>query len=387
MISPLQQANHFIHRCAVNMDELQSLAHKVVEVIDHTTSGDTFSSENFNTLALELADAQRRTNPVLDAYWKQTARHPWTHWRQIPPLPVNAFKHYDITAIPPKARTCVFHSSGTTGQKRSCHWHHEESLRVYRHALKAWFARHLLNKEDSSPKPEWLMFSLTPLPTEAPHSSLVFMLNAVIEQWGAPNSRFLGYTNKNNDWMLDTGVAVSLLEKTVQQGTPVILLGTAFNFVHLLDELIRLNKVVPLPSGSRLMETGGYKGRSRSIPVDELHQALSKHLGIPRNHVVREYGMCELSSQAYDRIAGTPPAEPTRFVFPPWVKTRIISPETGMDCQPGEPGLLCIYDLANIWSVMAVQTADLAIGDENGFELLGRASSAEPRGCSLMVKE
>jgi hypothetical protein len=34
--------------------------------------------------------------------------------------------------------------------------------------------------------------------------------------------------------------------------------------------------------------------------------------------------------------------------------------------------------------VMAIQTEDLALRRGDGFELIGRAELAEPRGCSLM---
>jgi len=85
-----------------------------------------------------------------------------------------------------------------------------------------------------------------------------------------------------------------------------------------------------------------------------------------------------LSSQAYDSDAGI-------FRFPPWVRTQIISPETGAVAVAGETGLLRVFDPANIHSVMAIQTEDLAVSREDGFELLGRTESAEPRGCSLMA--
>ena len=50
----------------------------------------------------------------------------------------------------------------------------------------------------------------------------------------------------------------------------------------------------------------------------------------------------------------------------------------------GETGLLQVFDLANVWSVLAIQTEDLVVRRGDGFELLGRAAQAEPRGCSLM---
>jgi hypothetical protein len=73
------------------------------------------------------------------------------------------------------------------------------------------------------------------------------------------------------------------------------------------------------------------------------------------------------------------------FHFPPWARAQVISPETGREVADGETGLIRIFDLANVYSVMAVQTEDLGIRRGDGFELLGRAVLAEPRGCSLMA--
>jgi hypothetical protein len=46
--------------------------------------------------------------------------------------------------------------------------------------------------------------------------------------------------------------------------------------------------------------------------------------------------------------------------------------------------LLQVFDLANAFSVLAIQTEDLAVRRGAGFELIGRAERAEARGCSLM---
>jgi hypothetical protein len=106
--------------------------------------------------------------------------------------------------------------------------------------------------------------------------------------------------------------------------------------------------------------------------------------------------MSELSSQAYDAGIRHSPAlsklrndgrsfDARHFHFPPWVRAQIISPETGREVGEGETGLVRVFDLANVFSAMAIQTEDLAIRRGGGFELLGRAALAEPRGCSLMA--
>ena len=77
-------------------------------------------------------------------------------------------------------------------------------------------------------------------------------------------------------------------------------------------------------------------------------------------------------------------AEVRIFKFPPWARVQIISPETGREVADGETGIIRVFDLANVFSVAAIQTEDLGIRRGNGFELIGRAQMAEPRGCSLM---
>jgi hypothetical protein len=209
-------------------------------------------------------------------------------------------------------------------------------------------------------------------PEEAPNSSLVHMFKSVRQRFGGPESAFVGRTNADQSWSIDMARALSVLESD----QPVGVLGTAFSFVHLLDHLEECGARLSLPSGSRVMETGGYKGRSREVPKSKLRAMISKFFGVPESDIVTEYGMSELSSQAYEQGAV--------FHFPPWARARVVSSETGAEVGEGETGLLQVFDLANIWSVMAVQTEDLAVRRGTGFELLGRAAKSEPRGCSLM---
>ena len=187
----------------------------------------------------------------------------------------------------------------------------------------------------------------------------------------------------------------------------MIVLGTAFGFVHVLDSLAARGVRLQLPAGSRALETGGYKGRSRSLPQAELHALMTQHLGIPAAHIICEYGMSELSSQAYDRVARQGRGEERGerdegrgarrtgrgegdggighcFHFPPWARVRVVSPESGVEVGEGETGLLRVFDLANVYSVMAIQTEDIGVRRGDGFELVGRAARGEPRGCSLM---
>lgn len=139
------------------------------------------------------------------------------------------------------------------------------------------------------------------------------------------------------------------------------------------------------------MDTGGFKGRSREIPRNELYRLYEQVLGIPQNWCVNEYGMAELSSQFYDGVVGSPyfaTQNQQRIHKPPhWTRTRVLDPESLEEVGDGETGLLCHYDLANRGSVIAVLTEDLGIKIGDGFLLLGRATGGELRGCSVLIDE
>jgi hypothetical protein len=236
---------------------------------------------------------------------------------------------------------------------------------------------------------------LTPPPSQAPHSSLVHMFETIRRAGGRDGSAFIGEVARDGAWTLDAKAALERLRGASGSGQPLLMLGTAFSFVHLLDYLAEQDLHFELPPGSCAVETGGYKGRSRSMLKAALHALISQRLSIPPAQIVCEYGMCELSSQAYDRTVGRTPIthygsritdHASRiFRFPPWARVQIISPETGCEVGEGEAGLIRVFDLANVYSVMAIQTEDLGIRHGDGFTLAGRAVLSEPRGCSLMA--
>jgi hypothetical protein len=194
---------------------------------------------------------------------------------------------------------------------------------------------------------------------------------------------FAGRLAADGAWSVDEVAAERMVREAEAAQMPLAVLGTAFSFVNWLDELAAKGVRHTLPAGSRVMETGGYKGRSRSLPRAELHALIAERLGVPAAGIVCEYGMSELSSQAYATTGAVP--ERRTFHFPPWARAQVISPETGTPVGEGETGLLRMLDLANVFSVAAIQTEDLAVRRGDGFELLGRAAQAEPRGCSLLA--
>ncbi|MFM8359726.1 MAG: acyl-protein synthetase [Verrucomicrobiota bacterium] len=352
------------------------------------------AERQFEQLALALHRFQAHHNPVVQALDRVRGMDPedLTSWEQIPALPAVAFKDHRVSCLAETETPTVFHSSGTTTARPGRHFHSPASLAVYEASLRPWFEHHLLDDRDAPigggpPGPlDGLGFIfLTPPPAEAPHSSLVHMLETVRRACAAPDSLFVGRHDPAAGWVLDFDRLLFALRRSMCANRPVALVGTAFQFVHLLDHFTAGNRRYRLAPGSRAMETGGYKGRSRELPQAELHAALGPALGLPPGSIVTEYGMSELGSQAYDRRAGRPDDGPARLRFPPWARVRVVSPETGRRVPPGEAGIVQVFDLANVASAVAVETADLGRWHPDGLELLGRAASAEPRGCSLLA--
>jgi len=331
----------------------------------------------FNALAIMLFTLQFVHNEPYRIICRARAVTPdtVTHWTQIPAVPTTAFKELALTSLPTGQRSHVFHSSGTTEQRPSRHFHNAESLALYEASLWPWLEENLqLTNCDGR------LVCLTPSADRTPHSSLVHMFDFVRRKFGAAENVFSGQVDADGAWTLNVDAAINAL--TEHKDQPKLVLGTAFSFVHLLDAMTKIHLHLNLPAHTRVLETGGYKGRSRSLPRDALHRLITERLGVPPENIHCEYGMSELSSQAYDQ----PRLGTTRvFQFPPWARARVISPESSREVAEGETGLLQVFDLANVFSVMAIQTEDLAVRRGAGFELLGRAPAVEPRGCSLMT--
>lgn len=341
----------------------------------------SLDDDEFDSLARRLFAFQFEANRPFAAYCKRSGRTPdaVAHWSEIPAVPAAAFAEVPLVAGPADRVEAVFSTSGTTRGTGSRGRHFMLDLSIYHASLLPSFAAHLL--PDGA---RIAMFSLVPPLEEAPDSSLAHMVSVVMAEF-AGGGRYFSSARTG----IDADGLEAALRELQRTGEPVCLLGTAAAFIHWLDGLRERGVSYRLPAGSRLMDTGGFKGRGRDMPRDELRAAYSELLGLPAQHCVNEYGMTELCSQFYDgvlrdKLERVGPS-PGLMRPPPWVRTQAVDPETLEPLPPGKTGLLRHFDLANIFSVIAVQTEDLGELVDDGFLLHGRASGALPRGCSIAM--
>ena len=367
---------------------LKSFAEHLGSLIDSAADSsfadDCISDETFEGLSLELFRFQVAANPCYRRLIEYSEVDPnaIASWRDIPCVPTAAFKELDLTSLPEESRPYVFRSSGTTRANRGKHYHFDTSLELYEKSLLGWFQHHLCGELGDGAS-----FSImTPSVRSVPESSLVHMFDVVRRAGGFERSEFFGEVSVDGGWGLPVERLILVLNERCRAGVPVLLVGTAFNFVQLLDGLTVRDERLLLPAGSRLLETGGYKGRTRELSKRDLYGELCLALGVSVDQIVSEYGMSELSSQAYDHCIGAEldASLARRFRFAPWARVLVVSPETGLEVAVGETGLIQVFDLANVWSVMAIQTEDLGLRHSDGVELLGRAETADAKGCSLM---
>jgi hypothetical protein len=330
------------------LDECRSLEARVFGSMHRRTT-----EKEFNALALDIHAFQRRHNAPL-ARWCNTLPKPAT-WREIPAVPQVMFKRFRLSCFPAKHTTVTFRTSGTTGETRGEH-HLVDTMICEASIIRGWQRLRL---------PKLPALFLAQRPDEAPDSSLSHMFG-VLRMHATGRAVF------------DMRADAAKLRRLAARG-PCAIFGTALAFLALFERMGDAR--VRLPGGSFAFETGGYKGSGRDIPKAELYAKFATHLGLRADAVWNEYGMTELCSQAYTRGFGLP------HTTPPWLRALVVNPETGAEVPVGGSGVLRLFDLANVGSVLGIQTADLAVRRADGFELLGRDPAAVPRGCSRRADE
>jgi hypothetical protein len=319
------------------------------------------SERTFNALALQTYVWQRQKNEVYERYCR-TLKAPLSlkHWRQIPALPVAAFKSGRVTTFKTQKASRVFTTSGTTTHKKGKHYFN--SLIFYDAAIKTLFKSYVMNGLR-----KYRILSLIPKAVQKPQSSLSYMVHQVIRHYGKPKTF---YAIKNNSRFDVRGLLCHLAE-CEKSHEPVLVVTTTLALAFLLNVLEQKNICFRLPKGSRMMETGGSKGR-RLMRV-KLLRDVEKRLGLPKHRVINEYGMTELSSQFYGN-------HQKRML--PWARVMTID-GLGENARLGRRGLIRVVDLANQGSCAFLQTEDEGRLKGNHFEVLGRLNGAELRGCSL----
>ncbi len=347
--------------------------------------------DQFDTAALALYEAQRATIPAYDAW----CRHELAgrdddevrSWREVPALPIAAFKQLEVWAQDaPVAATWL--SSGTTSDERSVH--RLASLDAYDAAIVEGVHLALLPDVVARSRDPLACVQLQPDTHAAPNSSLSYMFDRIrTSELCTDAGVFVGA-----NYAVDQDGAWSRLEALTVVDQPVLVLATSFALALLFDAVRDAGRApIQLPAGSRIVDTGGYKGRTRELIRPELLARIESWLGVPEAWCENEYGMSELSSQAWlgtvATAAGFPldQHDPDARWTPSTLRVRVVDPVSLEEVDDGQQGLLVFHDIANVHTCAAVRSEDIGIRVGDSFELVGRAPGATLKGCSLRLED
>lgn len=314
------------------------------------------SEQQFTKKALEVFNYQFKNNKVYRSFCDLLYVHPSdiSTIEEIPFLPIQFFKSREVVSSLDKVEA-VFNSSGTTGTTTSRHL--VTDLSLYEASYLKGFHHFYGNIK------EYVVLALLPNYLERKGSSLVYMVNDLIQKTENPESGF--YLN-NLDELAQKLVALD------KKGQKVLLIGVSFALLDLIEKY-QFNL-----KNTLVMETGGMKGRRKELIRVELHALLKKGFSVRKIH--SEYGMTELLSQAYSKGNGV-------FETPPWMKILIRDTEDALKILPQEKtGGINVIDLANYNSCSFIATQDLGrVHGNDTFEIIGRFDNSDLRGCNLMV--
>ena len=312
-------------------------------------------TSEFDRLALEILRYQSISNELYKNYLHalKIAPHELKSSLNIPFLPIEFFKNYAVKSgeFDPEI---TFTSSATTGTGQSRH--HIKNL--------SWYEAFFLKSFQSfyGEPSDYCILGLLPSYLERSGSSVIYMVNRLIEMSGNKASGFFLY---NHETLAETIAAQEC------KGSRTLLIGVTFALLNFAEKH-------GMPLGHTIiMETGGMKGRGEELTREEVTEKLKTAFGLSVIH--SEYGMTELMSQAYSKGNG-------RFLCPPWMKVFVRDPSDPLSTMHSGTGALNVIDLANMDSCAFIATHDLGkVYDDGSFEVTGRLDRSDIRGCNLLV--
>lgn len=353
------------------------------KITDFIRKGTDFKDDGgFNRLALEVFGLQFQFIPLYRRYCERRGMTPEkiSSWEEIPTLPTDVFKVAELSMFPSQiVRT--FMTSGTTRhEERGKVGYDEGGLRLMDATIEEAASSFLFPDRVKTK-----ILILAPPPDMAPHMVMAYGMNRLKDYFGLPQSRFL--VSREG---FEVGTLIKELRSSEEEGIPVTLCGGSFGFVNFFDYCRQKGLRFKLPSGSRTLDAGGFKGRSREVQREEFVEQCGEILGIRKEYSINLLGMTEIGSQFYDstlRDFQKGLHASGAKINPPWTKTVVVDPDTLEPLPDGETGLLKHVDLANRGHILAIQTDDLGRITPEGFEVFGRSKGVEAKGCSLTIDE
>ncbi len=356
---------------------LDELKRDILEALLEENTKRTF----WESIWLELFQIHARFHPLYSIFIKRLGIDPSriTGVDEIPYIHISVFRYHDVAFEPERPPLAIFRSSGTTGGMNTRSRHPVFDFDLYNTASPILFRRFVLCDIDSI-----LMLILAPSYHLNKESSLAYMLHILFSQFARPGSIFAWSENGP-----DYEKALKWLQSHSQH-EPICIFATALALYYFLQFSKKQGmERLPLHPGSRIVETGGFKGIRVNLNKEMFYKEISDFFEVPLSFLTSEYGMTELTSQLYDNTlySGTTGAfSSRRFIAPPWLHVTILDPVTWKPRPPHTEGPLAFIDPLNLYTIPFFVTEDRGTIDETGIVLKGRLEHAPLRGCSLLAE-
>jgi hypothetical protein len=324
----------------------------VKEVVNNIFS---VTPQTFTLSALQIFNHQYQHNLVYRYWVNSLGIDPSSveTIKDIPFLPISFFKSHKVVAGE-FTEAVIFESSGTTQTINSKHYVRDAEL--YKRSCFKGFERLYGNISD------WCVLGLLPSYLERNGSSLVMMVDEFIKQSNHAESGF---------YLYDFERLASVLQELESRQRKTLLIGVTFALLDFAEQFPTTLK------HTTVMETGGMKGRRKEMIRAEVHDLLTRNLGVKKIH--SEYGMTELLSQGYSYGDGI-------FQTVPWMRILLRDEDDPLLIKEEGRGLINVIDLANVYSCSFIATDDAGrLWKDGSFEVVGRFDNSDIRGCSLMT--
>lgn len=331
--------------------------------------GDGYS-DVFNTLCLDVFEYQYTANEPYRRYCQGKGINPKdvSSWLDIPAYPSEAFKKDTIVSFPMEKMVMENITGGTTcPELRGSVFRDEHGRKLALECNRRVMGDYIFPEGERMP-----ILVLAPSPEMAPTMGMAIGMAETIKHFGAERSDF---------FITRRGLRVKELLKTMRdferKGRPIALIGATSAFVYIFNACKANGIKFSLPKGSRIADGGGYRDKFGECTREMYYQQCLEILGVPEENCVNVLGMAEcttnfVDSSLKDSFMGI--KRQRRKPNHKWAKVVVFDLETcSMPLPEGDVGLLRHYDLANLPTVLAVQTENLGYQTSDGFEILGRA--------------
>ncbi|MHB9002982.1 MAG: LuxE/PaaK family acyltransferase [Coriobacteriia bacterium] len=349
----------------------EHLAGQIGAFIEAGVDGD---ARRFDELARDVFAFQYANNEPYARYCGALGIRPESVavWDEIPPYPTQSFKNEIVASFDFDDAVMAQMTSGTTSaNQRGRIFRDETGLRLVLAANRVMTGAYLF--PDLAQGSRCRLLLLAPSPQMAPSMGMAIGMEETRKAFGTPDSEFMMSRRG-----VEVAALVDALRHAEESGAPVALIGSTSAFVYFARACRKKGLNFALPNGSRICDGGGYRGRFGELTRQDYFELCEQVLGVPAVHCVNTLGMAESATNYFDNVlrAEYQGRAPVRAkCVPPWARVRAVSVEDLTPLAPGEVGLLQHWDLANLPTVLAVQTDNLGyIDGEGGFEIVGRAS-------------